>query len=333
MTPSEIEAHVGSTDFERVRRMLAGAFRSGVHREPVDDETVARSVEAEWTARIRPRPAGDPARVEPAFSFLAAPPPGWTPAPAPAPAGAVAYYEGEARHERSVNEAPQSIFVGVLPMVRVSLPLDPPPAGLIADTAIGQVVTQDHLLTSVSAVRDHLTAKLGPAFADVSRVDLVTPARVGARFGAIGLYLGYRGGTTPSFYVLEAGLASGPSVRLFISPDLSKIVDHPTAYRPTPFTQMSNSYDGQLTLDGDHPSRLVVQSFREPRLSVGWRVQVTVKYVLKDAATVAHVAPADLTLMAAERIAAIGRARGDNAIDLQDLLATAGEKLDWIQRP
>jgi hypothetical protein len=178
----------------------------------------------------------------------------------------------------------------------------------------------------------------GAAYADVSRVDLVTPCRLGGRFGAIGVYLGYRGGgATPAFYILEAGMATGAPVCLFPSPDFRPIVEAPTGYFPTPFVEPTNSYDGRLTMaaSGTDPDTLVVQSFREPRGAdpAAWRIQVTVKYEPVAASDVNTTLPGALTLIAAERIAAIAQALGEPMLDLQDILAKAGQGLDWIQPP
>jgi hypothetical protein len=221
-------------------------------------------------------------------------------------------------------------------MVRVPLPAAAlAPDALNAHTAIGGVFVKDHLLTSVAQVQREMHARFGAGFGVVQRVDVVTPARASGRFGAIGLYLGYRSGElTPSFYILEAGLATGAPVRLYPSRDLSRIERAPTAYLPSPFVQLTNTYDGEITLAQDEPAALLVRSYREPRDSaVGYRVQVLVTYQLRTADTVTKRAPGDLTLVAAERIAAIAEALGMNAIGEQGLLAPAGRRLPWIRSP
>jgi hypothetical protein len=176
----------------------------------------------------------------------------------------------------------------------------------------------------------------GAEFNDTTRADLITPCRMGGRFGAIALYLGYRANSaTPSYYILEAGLATGAPVRLFPSKDMGTITSRPTGYFPTPFVEGTNTYDGALTMapNGVDPETLVVRSFREPRTAVGWRVQVTVNYVPRTATDVDTTAPGDLTLMAAERIAAIANGLGEQAIDLQGILAAAGNLLKWTHHP
>ena len=333
MTPNEIENHVGSASFEKVRSLLSKAWRSAPAPELIDDATVASAIEAEWTARAH---VGQPSltQASPALAFLSAPPAGYRPAPAPAEQGEFTYYDTLAEHMRSQHEKPHSGFLGLLPQVRVTLPEQPPADSVLARTAIGFVFTQDHLLGSASAVRAEMVQRYGNAYQDITRVDVISPARLGSRFGAIGLYLGYRNqAALPSFYILEAGLATGPSVRLFPSPDMNKIVHAPTAYLPTPFVELSNTYDGTMIMNGDEPAMLVVQSFREPRSALGARIHVTVTYQQRTAATVTKLAPGDITLMAAERIAAIGDALGEPAIEMQGLLAPAGRALPWLKKP
>jgi hypothetical protein len=333
MTPSEIETHVGAQSFQKLRSLLSKAWRSAPAPELIDAATVAAAIEAEWSARADPGPPG-PTQRAPALAFLPAAPAGWSAAPPLVEQAAFRYYDALAEHARSKHEQPHSAFLGILPQVRVSLPERPPAEALIARTAIGYVFTHDHLLTSVSAVRTAMIERYGAAYADITRVDVISPARLGSRFGAVGMYLGYRNdAASPSFYLLEAGLATGPSVRLFTSPDLGPISHAPTAYLPTPFVELSNTYDATLSLNGDDPATLFVQSFREPRSAVGPRVEVTVSYQPRTAATVTKLAPGDITLMAAERIAAVADALGETAIEQQHLLAAAGRALPWIRKP
>jgi hypothetical protein len=335
MTPDEIAVWVGAESFSRVRRLLALTFRSGPGPQIVTKGAVAATVVAEWSARRAAHPAS-------ALTFLKGPPAAWAPAVLEPVGHDFSYYDGLAVHERAEQhgaapgEVPHSKFEGILPLVRLQLPAAPAAAGgVIAQTAIGTVFVNDHLLTSVPHVQREMNVRFGLSFGSVQRVDVVTPARASGRFGAISLYLGYReGDATPSFYILEAGLATGAPVRLYPARDLSKILQAPTAYLPTPFVQLSNSYDGELRLEQNDPATLVVRSFREPRNpAAGWRVQVVVTYLPRTAATVSKQAPGDLTLVAAERIAAIGAAIGVRAVPEQGLLASAGNKLPWIRPP
>lgn len=333
MTPAEIEAHVGSATFQSVRSLLSKVWRTTSAPQSIDDATVAATIEAEWGAR-KHACGSDATRPSPALAFLPDAPTRWSPAQAPVEQGVFQYYDTTAEHMRSQHEKPHSGFVGLLPQVRITLPELPPTDSVLARTAIGFVFAQDHLFTSTSAVRSQMTQRYGAAYADITRVDVISPARLGSRFGAIGMYLGYRAHhALPSFFVLEAGLATGPAVRLFFSPSMNKISKAPTAYLPTPFVELSNTYDGTLIMNGDHPNMLIVESFREPRSAVGARVHVTVTYESRNASTVTKLAPGDITLTAAQRIAAVGEALGESAIEMQGLLAPAGRALHWLKKP
>jgi hypothetical protein len=329
MDPNDIKTHVGTADFESVRNMLSKTF--GANQPAASDAAVAACIEGEWCARA----TGGDEDAMPALAFLPAAPAGWSPPATPGSAGSFRYYDGLASHWRSDTEKPHSRFNGLLPMVRIPLPDHPPTQQKIAVTAIGYVMAADHLLSSVDAVRAAMVQRYGAAYSDVARCDVVTPARLGGRFGAIGLYLGYRGAaTTPSFFLLEAGLATGSSVRLFTSPDLTKITKSPCDYLPTAFSEISNTYDGTLTMIGDEPGNLWVESWREPRLAPSPRITVNVQYQLRNSSSVTKINPGALTLAAAERIAAIGNALNEpNAIPLQPLLAVAGAGLPWVKKP
>jgi hypothetical protein len=161
---------------------------------------------------------------------------------------------------RTAREKPHSAFVGLLPQVRIPLPLTEPSDPLLAQTAIGSVFAGDHLLTSVAAVVQQMKREFpSKSYADTTRVDLIGPARLGGRFGAIALYLCYRNeAALPSYYILEAGLATGAPVRLFSSSHMGPIHGAPTAYLPTPFVEASNTYDGALIMNGDDPEELLV---------------------------------------------------------------------------
>ncbi len=126
-------------------------------------------------------------------------------------------YFGDATHHRVKAMPPaqqpmQSEFTVPLPMVRVTLPETLDASALTIATEIGDVdLGKDHLLGSV----DLIHAKYGGApylGYRPGRVDLITPARfAGGRFAAMALYLGYRhkADRAPSFYLLEAGTATG----------------------------------------------------------------------------------------------------------------------------
>ena len=101
MKPKEIENHVGSASFEKMRSLLSKAWRNAHAPELINDETVACAIEAEWTARTH---VGQPTLTQPspAFAFLSAPPAGWCAASAPTEQGVFKYYDTFAEHMRSL---------------------------------------------------------------------------------------------------------------------------------------------------------------------------------------------------------------------------------------
>ena len=102
-------------------------------------------------------------------------------------------------------------------------------------------------------------------------MDLITPARaLHTRFGAIAVYLGYRNKADrgPTFYLLEAGTATGDAKMIYFSPDMKPIGSVTSGYLPTPFVTMRNTYSGGVAMgvapDEDEPKeRLVVSSYAE----------------------------------------------------------------------
>ena len=56
-------------------------------------------------------------------------------------------------------------------------------------------------------------------------------------------------------------------------------------------------------------------------------------YAKTNAQGVWKTAPGDLTLLAAERVAAIGTALGETVLDQQSLLAAAGKLALWVKPP
>lgn len=189
------------------------------------------------------------------------------------------YYDVDAEHHRMIpNYAP---FNGQLSMVRVRLP-ELKRESRDFDTGIGRVEIGDHFYRSVEEMRNTFTQE---PFRSATRLDLVTPPReLGIRFGAISAYLGYNGGDTPSFYILEAGTATGePKVAFECATIGGKIVEFAN-YRPTPFARKDNVYRGTLTLTGDSPDELNMTSEskkNEPymRLSVKFRETTTPKRI------------------------------------------------------
>jgi hypothetical protein len=163
--------------------------------------------------------------------------------------GLYRYYKIASTHDREKPDYPP--FTGHLHMARVTLPKTKVKS---FSTAVGKVIPNDHLLGTIEEV----SGKFGGLIAKpISRVDLITPARSGgARFGAVSMYLGYEGGDLPSFYILEAGTATGTPKTLYLAPTLDhRIVDF-SGYVPTPFASATHVYVGKTTFAGDSPKLL-----------------------------------------------------------------------------
>lgn len=164
------------------------------------------------------------------------------------------YYDIAATHAREIpNYAP---FVGHMSMVRFTLPASN--AGVKdVHTGIGTVSPGDHLYRSVEEFKKTYG---GAPYSNTTRIDLVTPAReLGVRFGAISAYLGYTNGVaTPSFYVLEAGTATGDPKVPFACPTIDGGIVAYTDYKPTPFAAKGHVYRGSLRVVGDSPDLLSV---------------------------------------------------------------------------
>lgn len=251
-------------------------------------------------------------------------------------------YLGDAVHYRVKSMPPlsqpmRSEFMMTLPMVRVTLPqkLDAKSANLA--TELGDVdLSRDHLLGSVELVASKYEAPQYLGYRP-ARVDLITPTRrAGSRFAAMAVYLGYRNLTDagPSFYLLEAGTATGDAKMIYFSPDMNPIGSVPSYYLPTPFVSMSNTYSGGVTMQPaphqDEPQRLVVRSYspgdKDPYITV------TVQY--KRATSIDLPIPLEITADAGARVALIAKTMGlDSAVQLQELLANLGRNLSWMEYP
>lgn len=251
-------------------------------------------------------------------------------------------YLGQAIHHRVKSVPPgsgpvQSQFMLELPMVRVTLPDKLTAESTTISTVIGDVeLAKDHLLGSVDAIH----AKYGGAAYlgyRPARVDLITPPRsAGWRFGAIAVYLGYRNAKDrgPSFYMLEAGTATGDAKMIYFSPSMKPISNVTSYYLPTPFVTMQNTYSGGVTMRAapheDEPDELLVES-RSPGEKDPY-ITVTVKY--KRAKELDLPMPIELTLDAAARVALIAQRMGvPSGQPLEGVLADLARTLHWIQVP
>lgn len=234
------------------------------------------------------------------------------------------YYLGLATHSRVA--APHSVFIGELPMVRVSLPAEGTSQTVPAiETEGGVCLTEDRLFPSIEV----MWARYGPRLVHLGgcpeRVDVITPPRLkGSRFGAVALYLGFRKARdeAPCFFALEAGLATGQPRIPFLGPTMDAVIVSQTHYRPTPFSGPHHWYRGQLTMKADRPAEpqaLLVEGFRAQPPDDPY-IRVTVEYEPREEPVMTN--PLHLTLAAGARLTAVADALG-TSIDLP---------IQWLMR-
>ena len=166
------------------------------------------------------------------------------------------YYWAKAVHTRKSPDgfAP---FTAEIAMARVTLHADKPKT---YRTAFGTIAPGDHLIDTVFEANQKYERHLGY---EIKRLDLVTPARDGLRFGAISAFLGYKNArdATPSCYILEAGTATGQPKVLYLGRKLGEPINAFSGYQPTPFACPDHAYYGSLTAkNGDDPDRLHITS-------------------------------------------------------------------------
>jgi hypothetical protein len=315
-----IRGHLGEALYEGVRKTLRAAFPG--HQGQIDDSLVD-SVIHELQRRDVP-----------GIGLLN------LPAPPAAPTQAFESYPlyvAHAQHHRVLamnSDKPfHSEFVGYLPTVRVPLPQALNLNNESVWTAIGNVdFGRDHLAGSVELLTTLFQDELGYAPA---RVDLITPARVlGVRFAAIAVYLGYRNATdaTPSFYVLEAGLATGQAAMLYLGPVINGTIVKRAGYTPTPFSSPDNTYTGTLEVVGDEPSQLRIFSQAPGQADY---IEVIVNY--EAVATPPLILPVALTVEAVARVALIGKTM-DVPVGMPSLIEAALAEvaklfIPWVEKP
>ncbi len=320
---ASMQNEVGSETYERIRALIQGAF-PGPSENASDAivDGVIREMRSNWNPAYEQLglTRGDGAPRAQALQAEAAPSP-----------EVISYYVGNATHARKA--APWSQFVGHLPLVRVALRATDKST---IQTAIGQVESGDHLMFSVADVNAKWSDHLGY---DAERVELITPPRAGgSRFGAIAVYLGYRSAsdTSPCFYVLEAGMATGQAKMLYFSPAMGETIFQQSWYKPTQFSEPTHWYRGTLTMQADAPNEpetLDVQALVDQTAPLPY-VEVTVQYAPADPPK--GVWPEALTVDAALRIAAICDALGmqmDGIGILTPILAALGRQLPWLEEP
>lgn len=220
--------------------------------------------------------------------------------------GAVRHYKVHATHNREHPD--YDPFTGHVGMVRVTLPRDQPRR---ITTEVGDVEPDDHLLATVAEVQHKYGARIDGA---ITHVDLITPPRRhGARFAAISVYLGFtaRSPGTPSFYVLEAGLATGQPKVLYFAPSFDTRLVSYSGYRPTPFSDVRHVYTARLTPLGDSPLLLQIRAHRDEST----RPYMCIHSVFEETDQPDTTWPAQLLLRAATIVArrlldGVGRSEG-----------------------
>ena len=234
------------------------------------------------------------------------------------------YYLGNATHSRVA--APHSLFIGELPLVRVSIPATgTSETAPVIQTEGGECLPEDRLFPSIDVMWARYKERLSHLGGKPERVDLITPPRLkGSRFGAVALYLGFRKASdvAPCFYALEAGLATGQPRIPFLGPTMDAVIVSQTNYRPTPFSGPHHWYRGHLTMKADHPAEpdvLVVEGFRAQPPDDPY-IKVTVEYEKRAEPVMTN--PLHLTLAAGARLTAIADGLGIS-IDLP---------LQWLMR-
>jgi hypothetical protein len=321
---TETEKRIGTEKYQAIRRALTRAFPAA----NIDDEVIGLVADALSGPRPPPRSAAESPEKEPIVRTVRE--------------KDHPLYVGHAVHHRHKSMGPsprpmESRFTKALPLVRVRLPEKLTAETTVIQTEIGDVdLVRDHLLGSIDLIASkygdvaHLGFRPG-------RVDLLTPARsVGARFGAISVYLGYRaaGDKAPAFYMLEAGTATGDAKMIYFSPSMAPITNVTSYYQPTPFVTMQNTYSGGVTMSPapreDEPLSLLVES-RTPGDPDPY-LTVLVSYVRSP--TIELPMPVELIVNAAARVAAIARAMGVSSSEpLQDVLADLAKSFYWMDGP
>jgi hypothetical protein len=319
-----IKDSIGAANYEKIRAILARSFPGTPHVTDAMVDSLVSAMQRDY------RPEYADLGIEPsAMDFDGA---------AMVTGGDFPIYMAHATHTRTARidtEAPmQSEFVGHVPMVRVGLPPKLTKTKDDAlDTPIGTVYLDgDHLVGSIELIAekyadaDHLGYT--PA-----RVDLITPPRLdGSRFGAIAVYLGYReiSAPEPSFFLFEAGTATGDAKMLFFGKTMDTVITQQSWYEPTPFSKEDTIYRGGMRAEGGDPAFMWIQATQGGHGRHYMEIKCT--YERMDAMTLCG--PIDLTLQAAARVALIGKTMGvPSGIPAEDVFAGIAKTFDWNHVP
>ena len=140
-----------------------------------------------------------------------------------------------------------SVFTSGTYCVWVRLPQHVPET---IETALGEVLPEDHLLPTVDAVRERFGERIGRPFV---RVDLLTPPRNTTRFAPMSLYFGYLevDDETPAFVIYAPGDATGKPGALYLGETVDTVIEEPAGYKPTPLAEPSHWYTGGIRMSPD----------------------------------------------------------------------------------
>jgi hypothetical protein len=180
-------------------------------------------------------------------------------------------------------------------------------------TPAGDLLPVDRLNPSVDVLWATYHTDPLLKFGRPERVDMITPPRLtGARFGAISIYLCYakQNDPGPSFYILEAGLATGQARMPFLGRTMDHTIVSQTQYKPTTFSQLYHYYVGTLSMRQDAPNEpdvLRVKVFNKQPPSDQY-LSVTVEYIKRSSPLMTN--PFWLTVTAGARVQAIADALG-----------------------
>jgi len=289
-----IQDVVGTDRYESMRRALQAIFPDGQVTDAIVDVGF-QVAKYEWSA----------AELQP----LNIPPLG---VPKAASGEPYRYYLANATHSRMA--APGSVFTGQLPVIRFQLPDQGTTQTLpVVSTPAGDLFPEDRLLPSV----DVLWATYGGdpllKFGRPERVEMIGPPRLSdARFAAISVYLCYARSAdpAPSFFILEAGLATGQARMSYLGRTMGAVIVAQTQYKPTAFSQTWHYYQGTFTMDAsapDEPGWLKVKVC-EGQPPTSQYLEVNVGYQKLDEPTMTN--PFHLTIAAGARVQAIADALG-----------------------
>lgn len=243
----------------------------------------------------------------------------------------VRFYTAHATHSRHGLSAPHSTFVGHLGIARAPVPSGG--EGVTIQTSRGALEPEDRLLPSLEHVHAFCALHGSPSPA---RAEILTPPRShGHRFAAMSVYLLYPTltATSPSHFILEAGMATGESTICYPPCTVGAWQTVEAGYRPTPFSTPQQVFRGTFDTDPDakdEPGRLVVEAYRSPYAPTP-ALRVAVRYEA-DAAPAAH--PLWLRILAGARISAVADAMGRPVtLAARWLLRVVAAFTSWVESP